>query len=111
MIDAVLVPPSALITSQSIHTVRSPSASMSVTARSDLPMSRWISWVLPEGRPFSTSRRTLSVVDRGSIEYSAVTQPFPRPCIQRGTEPSTDAVQMTLVSPISTRHEPSAYGM
>lgn len=45
------------------------------------------------------------------MEYSAVTHPEPRPAIQRGTESSMVAVQMTLVSPISIKHDPSAYGM
>jgi len=47
-------------------------------------------------------------VEAGSIEYSAVTQPLPRPCIQRGTERSTEAVQITLVRPSEIRAEPSA---
>jgi hypothetical protein len=38
-------------------------------------------------------------VEAGSIEYSAVTHPRPRPSIQRGTDSTTDAVQMTRVSP------------
>ena len=84
---------------------------MSVIARNERPMRRWISWVRPEGRPRLTSREMRSGEERGSIEYSAVTHPLPRPCIQRGTESSTVAVQMTFVSPISMRHEPSAYGM
>jgi len=40
VIDAVRVPPSAWMTSQSIHTVRSPSAGRLVTARSERPISR-----------------------------------------------------------------------
>ncbi len=46
------------------------------------------------------SRCLRSPVDAGSIPYSAVTQPVPRPAIQRGTDSSADAVQMTRVSPI-----------
>ena len=49
--DAVRVPPSAWITSQSSHTVRSPSAFRSVTARSVRPIMRWISSVRPDWRP------------------------------------------------------------
>ena len=44
----------------------------------------------------------------GSIEYSAVTHPFPLLRIQRGTSSSIDAVHSTRVSPNETRHEPSA---
>ena len=79
------VPPSASSTSQSIQTVRSPSALKSITPRSERPIRRWISTVRPSGRPFETSRRLRSPVDAGSIPYSAVTQPLPWPAIQRGT--------------------------
>jgi len=48
------VPPSAWMTSQSMMIVRSPRTSRSVTARSDRPIRRWISWVLPEIRPASS---------------------------------------------------------
>src|SRR5690606_17755246 len=44
----------------------------------------------------------------GSIEYSAVTQPLPRPRIQRGTSSSTEAVHSTRVRPNDTRHDPRA---
>ena len=40
VIDAVRVPPSAWMTSQSIQIVRSPSAGRLVTERSDRPISR-----------------------------------------------------------------------
>ena len=40
VIDAVRVPPSAWMTSQSIQIVRSPSACMFVTDRSERPISR-----------------------------------------------------------------------
>ena len=40
VMDAVRVPPSAWMTSQSRKMVRSPSLSMSVTARSERPISR-----------------------------------------------------------------------
>jgi hypothetical protein len=81
---------------------------MSVTARSERPMSRWISWVRPDTLPRFTSRGTRSGEERGIIAYSAVTQPVPRPAIQRGTEFSMVAVQMILVDPISMRQDPSA---
>ena len=54
------------------------------------------------------SRALRSPVEAGSIEYSAVTQPFSRPCIQRGTESLTEAVQITRVLPIEISAEPSA---
>jgi hypothetical protein len=49
-----------------------------------------------------------SPVEAGSIAYSAVTHPLPRPSIQRGTLELTEAVQITLVSPIAIRAEPAA---
>ena len=81
---------------------------MSVTARSDRPMRRWISCVRPDGRPLATSRSLRSDVEPGSIEYSAVTQPLPRPRIHGGTRSSTDAVHRTLVLPADTSTEPMA---
>ena len=45
-------------------------------------------------------------VERGSIAYSAVTQPFPLPSRNGGTFSSTEAVQMTCVSPNATSAEP-----
>ena len=81
---------------------------MSTTARSDRPMSRWISWVRPDGLPSFTSRRMRSGDEPGSIEYSAVTQPLPVPLIHRGTSSSTDAVQSTRVRPKLTSTDPSA---
>ncbi len=80
---------------------------MSHTARRDRPMSRWISWVRPDGLPSFTSRRIRSGDEPGSIEYSAVTQPLPLPRIHRGTSSSTDAVHSTRVLPKLTRHEPA----
>jgi hypothetical protein len=47
-------------------------------------------------------------VEAGSIPYSAVTQPRPLPTIQRGTLSSTEAVQMTRVSPAEISAEPVA---
>ncbi len=54
------------------------------------------------------SRCLRSPVEAGSIEYSAVTQPLPRPCIQRGTCSETEAVQITLVRPTEISAEPVA---
>ena len=55
-IDAVRVPPSAWITSQSSTIWRSPSAFRSVTARSERPISRWISCVRPDCLPLAATR-------------------------------------------------------
>ena len=56
VMEAVRVPPSAWITSQSTQSVRSPRAFMSTTARSERPMRRWISWVRPEAPPRARPR-------------------------------------------------------
>ena len=56
----------------------------------------------------SRSRERRDEVARGSMSYSAVTQPEPRPRIQPGTCSSTEAAQSTAVSPISIIAEPSA---
>jgi hypothetical protein len=108
VIDAHLVPASASSTSQSIMIVRSPRRLRSVTARSERPISRWISCVRPLGRPLVTSRAERSVVARGSIEYSAVTQPLPEPRIHRGASSSTEAATSTFVRPCEKSTEPSA---
>ncbi len=55
------------------------------------------------------SRRVRSWVARGSMPYSAVTQPLPPPRSQPGTRSSRLAVHSTCVSPNRTRQEPSAY--
>ena len=81
---------------------------MSVTARNDRPISRWISCVRPDGRPRDTSRSVRSLVEPGSIEYSAVTQPFPLPRIHGGTFSSTEAVHSTAVRPMEISTEPAA---
>ena len=64
------------------------------------------------GRTQEISRlvgRSLRVlVDRGSMAYSAVTQPSPLPRRQRGTSSLTLAAQSTRVLPNSTSTEPSA---
>jgi len=104
---AVRVPPSAWMTSQSTHTVRSPSLAISTTARSERPTSRWISCERPLGPLRSRFMRVL--VERGSMPYSAVTQPLPWPFRKGGTFSSMEAVQSTLVSPNSTSTDPSGW--
>src|SRR5437868_7058303 len=47
--------------------------------------------------------------ERGSIAYSAVTQPLPLPRKNGGTRSSMVAVHSTFVRPISTSAEPSAW--
>ncbi len=47
-------------------------------------------------------------VARGSMPYSAVTQPLPEPRRNGGTWSSIDAVQITRVRPTSMSTEPSA---
>src|SRR5262245_23907492 len=108
VIEAVRVPPSACSTSQSMVICCSPSACMSTTERSDRPISRWISRVRPPCLPALASRRMRSPVERGSMPYSAVTQPLPELRIQVGTFSSRLAVHSTWVSPNFTRQEPSA---
>jgi hypothetical protein len=49
-----------------------------------------------------------SPVERGSMPYSAVTQPLPELRSQAGTRSSRLAVHKTWVSPKRTRQEPSA---
>ena len=93
------VPPSAWSTSQSSHSVRSPSAWKSHTDRSARPISRWISIVRPPCLPREASRCVRSPVEAGRSEYSAVIQPRPERCSQRGTPSSTVAVQSTRVFP------------
>ncbi|MBV6406592.1 MAG: hypothetical protein EFKGCFLK_00137 [Rhodocyclaceae bacterium] len=109
VMEAVRVPPSACSTSQSICTVRSPSASRSVTARKLRPIRRWISSVRPLCLPLAASRAVRVCVERGSMPYSAVSQPWPRPRRKPGTPCSTLAVHSTFVSPNSTSTEPSAW--
>ncbi len=110
VIDAVRVPPSAPMTSQSTSTLRSPSFCMSTTERSARPISRWISCVRPPSRPLAASRWLRSGVACGSIAYSAVTQPVPRPRIHGGTRSSIVAAQITRVSPSEISTLPSANG-
>ncbi len=91
--------------------MRSPRASKSTITRSERPISRWISTVLPSWRPRVASRGFRSPVEAGSIPYSAVSHPRPWPDIQRGTLSCADAVQITRVSPIEIRAEPVAVRM
>ncbi len=71
-------------------------------------MRRWISWVRPPILPRSDSRGERVRVARGSIPYSAVTQPRPELRIQPGTPVSMVALHRTRVLPVSMRTEPSA---
>ena len=111
VIEAVRVPPSAWITSQSIQMVRSPRRVRSVTARRLRPMRRWISWVRPLCRPLLTSRGVRVRVARGSMEYSLEIHPLPELRMKAGTVSSIDAVQITRVLPTSISTEPSAVVM
>src|SRR2546423_15381752 len=56
---------------------------------------------------FTLSLSERVVVARGSIAYSAVTQPSPEPLRQRGTPSVTLAVHSTRVCPNSTSTDPS----
>ena len=109
VIEAVRVPPSAWITSQSTTICRSPSA-----GRFDDGAQRAADQALDLLRAAGglAGRRPrggcASWVARGSIAYSAVTQPLPEPRSHGGALSSSEAVQSTCVSPKVTRHEPSA---
>ena len=81
---------------------------MSTTARRERPISRWISCVRPEGLPLATSRWVRLAVARGSMAYSAVTQPFPLFRRNDGTTSSTLAAHSTCVFPTLIIAEPSA---
>jgi len=107
VIAAVRVPPSACSTSQSIWMLRGPSTAVSTTARSERPMRRWISCVRPDCLPRAASRSPRVLVARGSMPYSAVTQPRPLSFRNGGTRSSTLAVHSTRVSPNATSTEPS----
>src|SRR6478609_9706931 len=80
-----------------------------MTARSERPIRRLISWVRPPMRPFTDSRSDRVLVEAGSIAYSAVTQPRPEPLRQRGTPSDAEAAHSTLVRPNSTSTEPAAW--
>src|SRR3954468_25019946 len=87
----------------------SPRAARSIEARNERPISRLISWVRPPMRPLTDSRSLRVLVERGSIAYSAVTQPSPLPLRQRGTPSVNEAAQSTRVRPNSTSTLPSAW--
>ena len=76
---------------------------MSREARRLRPISRWISWVLPES--FINSRPWRSGVEAGSRRYSALSQPWPEPWRQRGTPSCTQRLQSTRVRPVATINE------
>ena len=86
---------------------RSPRAARSITDLRERPIRRWISCVRPRRGP-STSRGVRWDVARGSIEYSAVTQPLPVSRRKCGIEFSTLAAQRTCVLPNVISAEPSA---
>ena len=108
VMEAVRVPPSACSTSQSSVIVCWPSRSRSTAARSERPMSRWISCVRPPCLPRAASRSLRVWVARGSMPYSAVTQPEPLLRRNAGTRASTLAAQSTRVRPQVISAEPSA---
>ena len=80
---------------------------MSTTPRRQRPMRRLISCVRPPILPLTDSRSVRSAVARGSIAYSAVTQPRPESRRQRGTPSVNVAVHMTRVLPLQMSTEPS----
>ena len=63
----------------------------------------------PPIRPLTDSRSDAGVRARGSIAYSAVTQPEPLPLRHRGTPSVNDAAHSTRVRPNSTSTDPSAW--
>jgi len=100
VIDAVRVPPSAWITSQSRKMVRSPSFfhvghGAKRAANQPLNLVR-----APTRSAFRDSRGVRVRVERGSMPYSLVTQPLPRLRRNCGTESSMVAVQITRVLPV-----------
>ena len=103
------MPPSACSTSQSRIDLALAQRVEPVTARSERPIRRWISCVRPDCLPRAASRAVRVLVERGSMPYSAVTQPLPVLRRNGGTRSSTVAVHRTWVSPKRTRQEPSAW--
>ncbi len=79
-------------------------------ARSERPISRWISCVRPPTLPAEASRRERSAEAYGNILYSAVIHPPGTPCdrIHGGTRSSTEAPHSTWVWPTRTSTEPFA---
>src|SRR5439155_14479399 len=108
VIEAVRVPPSAWMTSQSTQRVRDPRTLRSATERSERPISLWISCVRPEAFPLVASRCVRWSVARGSIPYSEVIHPWLVSRRKGGTRSSRLAVQITCVLPTLMRAEPSA---
>ena len=86
--------------------VRSPRRVKSQAARSERPISRWISTLRPSR--LTPSRALRCGVAPGSIAYSAVSQPLPLPRRNGGTPSVTEAVQITRVRPHSMSTEPAA---
>ena len=84
-----------------------PSFARSTAARRERPTSRWISALRGESFSLAMSRLLRSRLARGSMEYSAVTQPVPSGT-WGGTRSSTLAQQRTMVSPHWMRQLPSA---
>ncbi len=80
-----------------------------MTARSDRPISREISWVRPPMRPLTDSRSERVLVAEGSMAYSAVTQPRPESLRQRGTPTEAEAAHSTRVRPNSTSTDPAGW--
>src|SRR5918993_4889071 len=80
-----------------------------MTARSDRPINRLISWVRPPIRPLTDSRSERVLVEAGSMAYSAVTQPRPPPLPHRGTPSEADAAHSTRVLPNSIRTDPAGW--
>jgi len=68
-----------------------------------------LSWVRAPTRPRAASRGLRVRVGRGSMPYSAVTQPEPEPRRKGGSLSSTLRAQRTMVCPSSMRAEPSAW--
>ena len=87
--------------------VRSPSFFISTAARGERPTSRWISALRGLSLSLAMSRLLRSRLARGSMEYSAVTQPSPSGT-WGGMRSSTLAQQRTLVLPQVMRQLPSA---
>src|SRR5687767_476502 len=80
-----------------------------MTALSERPIRREISWVRPPILPLTDSRSERVLVAAGSMAYSAVTQPSPEPFRQRGTPSEAEAAHSTFVPPNSTSTEPAAW--
>ncbi len=78
-------------------------------ARSERPIRRCISWVRPLCLPFAASRAWRVWVERGSIPYSAVTQPWPLPR-RNGGNGLLDAGRAQHMR-IATAHQHRAFRM